>query len=203
MNILAICCALNNTYFAINYNNQIHSEIIKSDENYHSLYLISKIKDYIKKENINLDKLDAICVNTGPGSFTGIRVAMTLAKVIAGELNLPIIPLNTSEILLNAFDCEILLMDARRDMYFIGTKENIELVYKNKIEEKISNKKLLTDERSKEMFENSICYETENKNLGEIMLELAKNKYQKETDKSKFNFINAEANYIQTPPIFN
>ena len=128
MNILAICCALNNTYFAIKHNNQIHSEIIKSDENYHSLYLISKIKDYIKKENIVLSNLDAICVNTGPGSFTGIRVAMTLAKVIAGELNLPLIPLNTSNILLEAFDCDVLLMDARRDMFFIGTKENIELL---------------------------------------------------------------------------
>ena len=202
MNILAICAALNNSYFAIKYNNNIISEIIKSDENYHSLYLISKIKETCKINNIELKNLDAICVNCGPGSFTGIRVAMSIAKVIAGELNLPLIGLNSSEILLSAFDKEILLMDARRDMFFIGTKENIELIAKDLVQEKIKNKTFLYDKSCKELFKNSTCFEEEDKNLGEIMIELAQEKYDKELDKTKFNYLALEANYIQTPPIF-
>ena len=55
MNILAICCALNNSYISIKYNDLTISEIIKSDENYHSLYLVSKIKDLCKKNNIQLN----------------------------------------------------------------------------------------------------------------------------------------------------
>ena len=72
MNILAICAALNNSYLAIKFENKIIDEIIESDENYHSLYLISKIKEICLKENIDLKKLNAITVNCGPGSFTGI-----------------------------------------------------------------------------------------------------------------------------------
>lgn len=202
MNILAVCSALNNSYLAIKYNNNLIDEIILSDENYHSLYLISKIKEICELNSIELKKLDAIVINCGPGSFTGIRVAMSVAKVMAGELNLPLIGLNTAEILLTAFDKDVLLMDARRDMFFVGTKNNIELVYKDKIEEKIKNKTLLTDKNSYEIFPESICFEKENKKLGEIMINLALEKYNKSKNDEEFNYLNLEANYIQTPPIF-
>ena len=190
MNILAICSALNNSYLAIKYNEKLIDEIIFSDINYHSLYLISKIKEICEKYSIELKKLDAIAVNCGPGSFTGIRVAMSVAKVMAGELKLPLIGLNTAEILLNAFDKEILLMDARRDMFFVGTKNNIE------------TKSLLCDKNSSKIFENSICFEDENKKLGEIMINLALQKYNNSNNKDEFNCLKLEANYIQTPPVF-
>ena len=202
MNILAICSALNNSYLAIKYEDKIISKIIKSDENYHSLYLISKIKEILEKNSIELKNFDAITVNCGPGSFTGIRVAMSIAKVIAGELDLPIIPLNSSEILLTAFDKEILLMDARRDMFFVGDRENIELVYKDKIEEKIKDKSLLVDKNCAKIFENATCFELEDIDLSKTMIKLAIKKYENTEDKDEFNYLKAEANYIQTPPIF-
>lgn len=202
MNILAICAALNNSYFAIKYNDKIIDEVIKSDENYHSLYLISKIKEICEENNIELKKLDAITVNCGPGSFTGIRVAMSIAKVMAGELEIPLIGLNTAQILLNAYDRDILLMDARRDMFFVCTKDNIELVYKDNIDEKIKNKTILCDKNCKKIFENALCYEDLDKKLGEIMINLAMEKYANTSDKSEFNYLKLEANYIQTPPIF-
>lgn len=202
MNILAICSALNNSYFAIKYNEKIISEIIKSDKNYHSLYLISKIKEAFKNNNISFSELDAITVNCGPGSFTGIRVAMSIAKIMAGELNIPLIGLNTAEILLTAFEKDILLMDARRDMYFVGTKENIEIISKEKISEKLENKTILCDKNSFELHKNSTCFEDVNKNLGEIMLNLAQEKYNNSSNKEEFNYLKLEANYIQTPPVF-
>lgn len=202
MNILAICSALNNSYLAIRYNNKIYSEIIKSDKNYHSLYLISKIKELCSKNSIDLNSLDAITVNCGPGSFTGIRVALSIAKVSAGELDIPLIGLNTAEILLSAFNKDVLIMDARRDMFFFGTKENIELVQKEKIKELTQNKTIVCDKNSIVNFENAICYEDNDINLGEVMVDLACKKYEQTQDKSVFNYINLKANYIQTPPVF-
>ena len=202
MNILAICSALNNSYLAIKYNDKLFDEIIFSDENYHSLYLITKIKEICEFNNIDLKKLDAIAVNCGPGSFTGIRVAMSVAKVMSGELGLPLVGLNTAEILLSAFNKDILLMDARRDMYFVGTKENIELVYKDKVEEKIKNYTLLCDKNSSKIFIDSICFENENKRLGEVMINLALEKFNNSIDKEEFNCLKIEPNYIQTPPVF-
>ena len=203
MNILTICSALNNYYIGIKFNDKIYTEIIKSDENYHSLYLISKIKELFILNNLSMKELNLIGVNTGPGSFTGIRVALSIAKTIASELNLPLVNLTTPEILLTAFNnCDLLLMDARRDMYFVCSKENTELLLKDKIQEKISNKKLITDKRCSTSAENSICFEEIDKNLSETMIELTEEKYLATEDKTCFNYLKIEANYIQTPPIF-
>ena len=204
MNILAICSALNNSYLALQINDKQYSKIIKSDKNYHSLYLISKIKELCNENNFELSNLNAIAVNCGQGSFTGIRVAMSVAKIMAGELNLPLIGLNTTEILLNTYGCNVLLMDARRDMFFFGTKEKTELILKEKIKEKIINNdnKIVCDKNSKELFDNSICYEEIEKDLGLTMLNLASDKLLNTQDLNEFNYLRCEANYIQTPPVF-
>ena len=46
MNILAIDSALNNSYIALQKGGNIISKTIKSDENYHSLYLVKEIKAF-------------------------------------------------------------------------------------------------------------------------------------------------------------
>ncbi len=203
MNLIAFCSALDKTFLAIKYDGNIYSEIIKSDENYHSLYLISKIKDIFEKNKFEFNVLEGIIVNCGPGSFTGIRVAMSIAKVMAGELNLPLIPLDTSSILLSAYNCDKLIMDARRDMFFVGTNDKIELVLKNNIKDYISeNDKLLVDKNSKLLFPNAVCYEDFDKNIAINMLELGENKLLNSKNNEEFNYMNVKANYIQTPPVF-
>ncbi len=203
MNLIAFCSALDKTFLAIKYNENIYSEIIKSDENYHSLYLISKIKDIFEKNKLEFNALEGIIVNCGPGSFTGIRVAMSVAKVMAGELNLPLIPLDTASILLSAYNCDKLIMDARRDMFFVGTNDKIELVLKNNIKDYISeNDRLLADKNSKLLFSNAVCYEDYDKNIAINMLELGEKKLLNSKNNEEFNYMNIKANYIQTPPVF-
>lgn len=202
MNIISICSALNNSYIALEFDGQMYSKILKTDENYHSLYLISEIKKLTKENNIDLKKLDLICVNSGPGSFTGIRVAMSIAKVMAGELDKPLVTLNTAEILLNTYNMDYLVMDARRDMFFIATKNNIELKLKNEVVENYKDEKVLCDKNSQGYFKNSVCYEDLDKNIALTMIKLAKEKYNNSTSKDEFNYLKAQANYIQTPPVF-
>lgn len=202
MNILALCCALNNSYLGIEFEGKSIYKIIKSDKNYHSLYLISKIKEIIKENNFNLNNLDLITVNAGPGSFTGIRVALSIAKIISGELNIPLVALNTSEILLKEYNKDCLIMDARKDMYYIGTKDDIKLVYKDKIPSELFDKEVLCDRNTFSNFKNAICYEDIDKNIAVSMIKLAKEKFLNSENKEEFNYLNVKANYIQTPPVF-
>ena len=192
MNILTMCSALNNSYLGIEFEDKQTTKIIKSDENYHSLYLISEIKNLIQ----DFKKLDIVSVNCGMGSFTGIRVALSIAKTLCCELNIPLIPLNTTEILLKAYNKEVLIMDARRDMYYFGTKEGTQLVSKDKI---FDCNNVLCDKRSLKLFKNALCFEEDEKDLAITMLDLTKEKYSLKKD---FNPLKVEANYIQTPPIF-
>ena len=201
MNILTICSALNNSYLGLKTQDKIKSKIIKSDENYHSLYLITEIQKLLHDNSVTPKDIDIIGVNCGPGSFTGIRVALTIAKVMAGELNIPLIPLNTSEILLKTYNKKYLIMDARRDMYFIGTKDNIELKYKDKINLNSDNE-ILCDKRSLELFPNATCYEEKEKDPTPVMIEITQEKYNNSKNKDEFNYMLIKANYIQTPPVF-
>jgi tRNA threonylcarbamoyladenosine biosynthesis protein TsaB len=50
---------------------------------------------------VNLNEIDAVSVTIGPGSFTGIRVGIAIAKGIADSLEKKIIPVNNFELTLN------------------------------------------------------------------------------------------------------
>ncbi|MCA9191379.1 MAG: tRNA (adenosine(37)-N6)-threonylcarbamoyltransferase complex dimerization subunit type 1 TsaB [Planctomycetales bacterium] len=60
-------------------------------------------------EQLNPERPDFICVTAGPGSFTGIRVGLTTAKMLALAWQRPVVPVNTLEVVahrsLQGFDC--------------------------------------------------------------------------------------------------
>ena len=57
--------------------------------------IASKISEMKNIHSHLFKELDVVAVAIGPGSFTGIRVGLSLAKGIAFAMNLPIIPVNT------------------------------------------------------------------------------------------------------------
>jgi len=59
------------------------------------LELIEKI---LKKQNFKLKDINSLEVNTGPGSFTGLRVGMAIANALSFALNLSINGKQVSEI---------------------------------------------------------------------------------------------------------
>ena len=61
----------------------------------HSELLPIYFNDLKKNTKFNLDYIDAIAVNIGPGSFTGLRIGLGFAKGIAFSKNLPIIPISS------------------------------------------------------------------------------------------------------------
>lgn len=64
-------------------------EIVISSDSRSSkiLPLIIKI---LKKHELSIKDIDSVRVNPGPGSFTGIRVGVSIANALAKSLNIPI-----------------------------------------------------------------------------------------------------------------
>ena len=62
----------------------------KESEYSHSIYTMPMIEKLFKENNLNVKDLDEIIVVNGPGSFTGIRIGLSIAKTIAYALNLKI-----------------------------------------------------------------------------------------------------------------
>ena len=88
----------------------------------HSSRLMPAIKTVLEWGNLNIRDIDAFAVATGPGSFTGIRIAVTTAKSICYAIKKPILAISTLEAIaynlryVNQLICPIL--DARRDQVY-------------------------------------------------------------------------------------
>ena len=52
--------------------------------------LLVKIEDILKSNGVTILALTGICVYQGPGSFTGLRIGITVANTLAYSLNIPI-----------------------------------------------------------------------------------------------------------------
>lgn len=52
--------------------------------------LLQSIKEALKKENKTMEDLTEIKVNTGPGSFTGLRVGVSVANTLGWSLKIPV-----------------------------------------------------------------------------------------------------------------
>jgi tRNA threonylcarbamoyladenosine biosynthesis protein TsaB len=65
----------------------------------HGAHLLESIDGLLAGAGVSLDDLRAVYVGTGPGSFTGLRVGLATAKVLAYSLDVPIVGVPTVEAL--------------------------------------------------------------------------------------------------------
>lgn len=114
----------------------------------HSVYAVEKLKEIIEKNNLTPNDIDKIFVVNGPGSFTGIRIAITIAKTYAYTLNKEITPVSSLKMKIlgySGYDNYVSIMKDKRDMSFIGIyNKDYDTVYEgllsdDEIEERISN----------------------------------------------------------------
>ena len=97
-----------------------------------SSIIMVKIKEAFDKCGIKPSNLNGIFVVNGPGSFTGIRVGLTVAKVMAYTLNIPLFKLSSLEVMTSGFDTKVMaLINARRGYVFAGGYENLIPFYKD------------------------------------------------------------------------
>lgn len=62
----------------------------KLSEYSHSIFTMPMIEELFKENNLNVKDLKKIIVVNGPGSFTGIRIGVSIAKTMAYALNISI-----------------------------------------------------------------------------------------------------------------
>lgn len=84
----------------------------------HSEMLHQFIADLLKKNNVSFSELSAIAIDKGPGSYTGLRIGTSTAKGLCYALDIPLIAIESLEILAHAVQklqgVIIPMIDARR-----------------------------------------------------------------------------------------
>lgn len=97
-----------------------YNEVLKSDL---SSKALDVIKECIDSARLTPNDIDKIYVVVGPGSFTGVRIGVTIAKTFGWALNKKVIPLSSLEVIASTkveTDYIVPMIDARRDSVFAG-----------------------------------------------------------------------------------
>lgn len=204
MKVLVFDTCLDKMYVALAEDDKIlSSEIVENKDNkYHSAFLISTIKNILKKNNLTPKDLDAIGTNIGPGSFTGIRACTTVARIMAQQLNLPAVGISSLEILSQILPDKnntTVALDARKNCAYLYLDNEIKgAVPLEQVKESIknSNGNLVTDDKLQPIL-GGISYQQNQYPLGEILAKKAFKKLQT----GKCNWQDVKPLYIQPPPM--
>jgi tRNA threonylcarbamoyladenosine biosynthesis protein TsaB len=84
---------------SISENEEVIGSAINLDQKDHASFLQPAIKDLLQKAHLSINKLNAIAVTAGPGSYTGLRVGMASAKGLCYALNIALITVSTLEVM--------------------------------------------------------------------------------------------------------
>ena len=115
------------------------SNICGDIPNEHSKYATSYVKKVIDDASIDANNIDKIFVVNGPGSFTGVRIGVTIAKTYGYLINKYITPVSSLKSLAISSNHEGVIMSvisANRNNYYVGIYDN---KYNNLIEEQFIN----------------------------------------------------------------
>lgn len=93
---------------------------------------LPKIASMFEECRLRPNDIDKIIVVNGPGSFTGIRVGITIAKVYAWSLNIPIISINGLEAMSASVSAttKVPIIDARRGYVYAAIYNNDNVILK-------------------------------------------------------------------------
>lgn len=89
-----------------------------------SEYTIQEIKKLLDNQHIAIKEIERVVVTNGPGSYTGIRIALTIAKILSLALNLPLCVLSSLQAIAGADGAKIAILDARSKRAYVGIYKN-------------------------------------------------------------------------------
>lgn len=128
MKILAIDTSTTHSSCSVMEDNNIVGDFSINQSMSHNEILLVMVDEVLKKLNIDIEDIDLFVAVTGPGSFTGIRIGVTVVKALAMALNKPIVAVNTLEALsfgIFSDKKKIPLIDARGERVYYGVYEGI------------------------------------------------------------------------------
>lgn len=101
-------------------------ELSSPEKNAHAARLAVFCRDVLQQNSLEFNELSAVAVGAGPGSYTGLRIGVSLAKGICAAAGIPLISVSSLLNLAAGFMAEfqknlhpiVAMIDARRDEVF-------------------------------------------------------------------------------------
>lgn len=155
--------------------------------------MIPEIENIFKKNHVNPKDVGEILVTKGPGSYTGVRIALTIAKVYGYALNIPVYAFSSLEVLADLEKPSICLINARSNRSYFAVYEKGNAIVNDQV--------LTNDEVIKYVSEHKdyvICGETSYLDLVSENSDVLKNMFALKNDSYKVeNIFKLKAVYLK------
>lgn len=100
--------------------------ITRIGTNDNSAYIVNYVDQLLIRNNITLDDIETIIVGIGPGSYTGLRASLAVAKMFSYTKKITLKKVSSLLLLSSGYIDEVITaaIDARRNHFFAGTYHN-------------------------------------------------------------------------------
>lgn len=126
-NILAVDTSTQVLYISLKVGNRLYSKT-SDDKTKHSSKVLPLIDEMLKEANIKAKDLDLLLSTKGPGSFTGLRIAMSTLKGLSVALNIPYCSINSLDLFSSPYSQEnktiISTIDAAKKRIYCAVYKN-------------------------------------------------------------------------------
>lgn len=138
--------------------------------------MIPELDKLLKRNNVTRHDINKVIVSIGPGSYTGVRIALSIAKVMVLALNVPLYAISSLHAMKDNDNPSICIINARSARSYVGVYKGSEVVVQDQI---MTNEQLLNyiEEHKDYKLIGDISYlglEGENKDILNGLFELSK-----------------------------
>lgn len=93
--------------------------------------MVTEVDNILKRNNVKKEDLDAVVVGIGPGSYTGVRIGVTIAKTIAYSLGIKLYAKSSLSLLKDSMNPTICIFNARSGRSYFGVYEGDKIIHKD------------------------------------------------------------------------
>lgn len=139
---LVIDSATKHLYVALLEGTECVESYYQEGKNDHSVVLMMELERILNNQNIKVNDIDEIIIGIGPGSYTGLRVGVVVAKMFGWNNNIPVFTVSSLALMASSSKQEGLVLaevDARRGNSFLGLYDIFEGVLTKKDDEQLTN----------------------------------------------------------------
>ena len=98
-----------------------------------SEYMVPEIDKLMDQLGLTRKDISGVVTSIGPGSYTGVRISLTIAKIVALCCNCPIYPVSSLRVLKNNKLPSICLINARSGRSYFGVYEDKKVIVEDTI----------------------------------------------------------------------
>jgi tRNA threonylcarbamoyl adenosine modification protein YeaZ len=95
--------------------------------------MVVELKKILKRNNISREDISEVLCGIGPGSYTGVRISLTIAKTMSFALNVPVYPISSLRMLKNGKKASICVINARSKRSYVGVYKDDEIIINDTI----------------------------------------------------------------------